>query len=169
MNEARDHFPTWHRLQQFRRLLTPITRARTTAALLGLVSLAAGLGIIVIDGFLSSYPQFRHWWIAIGALAFYGPGLCFALAYWGLKAGRVWTLWVAIAAAGWQGLLAGITTACFAFFTSPFSLVVVVGGLLWVAIDTIFALQLLRARPWVKAQVEGHRGFAVEAVQADPV
>ena len=84
--------------------LTPIVRARATAACLAILSLAVGLGIIVYDGLITSLPQFRAFWLVLGAGAFYLPGMGYGLAWWGLGSGRAWAVKAGIAAAVLQAI-----------------------------------------------------------------
>lgn len=159
-----DNFPTFRRLQRLRRALTPVNRARTTAALLTILSLGVGIGIIVIDGIFGRYPQFREYWILLGTAAFYLPGACFGVGWWGLTTGRVWPLRVAIAGAAWQALAAIALGVLFVYYSTLLSgtLTFLAGSVLGVVINVIFILQLLRARPWVESDATAHHGFAVD-------
>ena len=143
------------------RRIDPITKARVGCGLMAGVSIAVGLGIIVVDGLLNPHARFRPFWIALGGVAFYGPGACLALAWWGLRAGRGWAVQIGLVAAVLQATLAAGATVYFAGFARPWSVLPMVEGMLWTAADVLVALQLRRALPWVRADVAERHGFEV--------
>ena len=145
----------------FRRI-DPITKATTTAVLLALISLGVGLYVILAGGVFNPLRQFRLFWVVLGGVAFYGPGVCFGLAVWGMRTGRRWPVVTGAVAAVLQGLLAVAATVFFAAFARPFSVLPVLEGVLWSAAAFILASQLWRALPWLRADAEHRRGFAVE-------
>ena len=163
-------FPTFRHLDALRRKLRPVARARLTAVLLAAVSLVTGLAIVIYDGFILGQAQYRLYWIASGLIPFYLPGAAYALAWWGLGNSRPWTAHIAMAAAAVQA-------GCAVFFAVSLTLVsvsygmFVIGGLLGIAIDAIFILQLRRALPWVRADASKTHGFMLddEVVEAETV
>ena len=145
----------------FRSGLTPIVRARATAACLAILSLSLGLGIMIYDGLIASLPQFRLFWLLLGGVIFYLPGVAYGLAWWGLGRGRAWTGRLAMGVAVPQAALSlafGIGNIATGLAPSVF---ILAECLLWTTACVILFLQIRRALPWVEADTGDHHGFEV--------
>lgn len=168
MTDTADQFPTFSRLQAFRRSLTPVRRAETTAGLMALLSMLVGVGIVLVDGvFNTRFPQFREEWIVFGTLGFTLPGGCFALAWWGLRTTRRWPLVIGAIGAALQAIAGVATITVVIWYTGMPYLLLVLGVALGVALEIILIWQLRRAWPWLGSDATVTHGFNV--IAAEPV
>src|SRR5690606_18978416 len=130
------------------------------------LSLVVGLGTVFYDGLLN--PQFRAmvFFVTIGVAALYVPGVVLGVAAIGVRRG--WLRWVraGVAAAIVQGVLA-LGAVAGHLWLGPVSLLLVLGGLFWATGDFYVAWRLKRSLPWVAADAEGKRGFAIEVAEAE--
>lgn len=136
--------------------------------LLGGMSLVIGLGVTIYDGILNPLTQPMLFFVAVGMLAFYIPGLLMGYAAWGVRNGRLTAVKLGIFAAVAQGLMAAVVTPG-QFVVTSFSLVLLIEGILWTAADFYVAWLLWKSLPWVATDAESHHGFEVGAVEAEAV
>ena len=130
------------------------------------LSMVIGLGVTVYDGALNPLPRPRAFFIVVGLVAFYVPGMLMGLAAVGLRRG-----WAGLVRAGSLAALAQGAMALVPTFghpaVGPFSPVLVIEGLLWTAADVYVALLLWRAAPWVVGDAAAKAGFEVGRVDAE--
>jgi hypothetical protein len=133
---------------------------------LGGLSLLLGTTTIVVGLLFPRYPQFQPYVIGSGLVLFYLPGLALVGAAWGVWKRQAWPVRLGIVAAGWQVLAATTVGVWFAFWANPFSIVPVLEAVLWTLAASLVAWRLWRSLPWLATDVNGRRGFAVEASPA---
>jgi hypothetical protein len=157
-------------LLSLRRQLTAVNRAAFTAAALALICIATGLATFLYDGILGDHTErIRRFWLVVGAVAFYGPGVAFGLAWWGLKNGRIWAIRVGQIGAMLQVAVALTAVISFAVIARMATPIILLGGAAWIAIDVILFLQLARAVPWVRTSTDSTHGFAVDVSDAEVI
>ena len=156
------------RLNDFRREHPRGWTFLAAASMAGL-SLVIGLATTIYDGAMNPLPRARLFFLAVGILAFYVPGLLMGYAALSLRRGRTTPVTLGVVAAVAQGVMAGVVTPGHALLL-PFEPLTFVEGMLWTAADFYVAWRLWRSLPWVRADAEANRGFEVasaEAVEAE--
>ena len=138
----------------------PVRKAVWWLIPLSALSLLLGTGAIIWDGVIMANPQTRWLAIAVGAVGFYLPGLCFAGAIYGLFRGHLRLVQIGIVVAIVQGLGTFLGFGSM-YLTKMYSITSTLAILLWATMAFGAAIRLWQARRWANVSVAGHRGFDV--------
>ncbi len=128
---------------------------------MAIISISVGLGVMIYDGLITSLPQFRAFWLVLGGVAFYLPGVAYLLSWWGLGRGRYMAALAGLPMAAVQAALALFAAVGHAAGGLPFVWTVFAGGFLWAVVCVVLVFQIRRALPWVAADAETHHGFEI--------
>ena len=143
----------WHWL-----VTHPRGRVFMFALVMAGLSIIIGVGTTVFDGILNPQRRPMLFFLAVGLIAFYVPGVLMALAATGLRRGWARLVQLGSAAALAQGCMAAFATVG-QFHVTAFTLSAMVGGVLWTTADFALAWLLWRSVPWVRSDVAQHHGF----------
>jgi hypothetical protein len=131
--------------------------------LLGIASALFGLVMIVGFGYFNRLVRFRPYFIGLGFLGWFLPGVLMITCWWYLQRRNRFALRGAIGVCAMQ--------ACFAialfianFLLTPISIVPIVMTLLWTLAAGQLLIQLWRARPIVDSDAEHHGAFEAHVI-----
>ncbi|MBC8107812.1 MAG: hypothetical protein H7Z14_14585 [Anaerolineae bacterium] len=137
--------------------------AQRSLRLLGIISALFGLVMIVAFGYLNRSVRFRPYFIAMGFLVWFLPGVLMVMCWWYLNRRNRIALRLALVMCAVQTLFAIALFAMFLVLT-PISPVPIVMTLLW-ALAAVQLLTLLwRARPAVDLDAEHHAAFEPQMI-----
>jgi hypothetical protein len=137
--------------------------AQRSLRLLGIISAAFGILLIVAFGYLNRLPQFRLHFIALGFIVWFLPGVLMVTCWWYLNRRNRIALRVALIVCSIQMLFA-IALFVLNFVLTPISIVPIVMTLIWTLAAAQLLAQLWRARPAVDLDMEHHTAFEAQLI-----
>ena len=143
----------------------PIEMAIRSTRTLGIVSAAFGLVMMLAFGYLNRYPRFRPYFIGMGLIVWFVPGVLYLTAWHFMRRRSRAAVVSAMVTAGVQAVFAG-TMFVGSLTLQPVSPVPVVLTALWVAALGQLIVHLRRSLESVRLDTEHVRGF--EAFGSDP-
>ena len=147
----------------------PIELAIRSTRLLGVVSTAFGLVMVLVFGYFNRFPHFRKYFIGMGMLVWFIPGVLFLTAWWFMRRRSRAAVLTAMTTAGVQALCAA-SILVGSLKLQPVSPVPVLVAGLWVAALGQLLVHLWRSLESVRIDAEHVRGFeAVGPVAPRPV
>ena len=142
---------------------TLVLTARSTR-LLGLVSSLFGAVIIVAYGYFNRFHHARPYFMALGLIVWFAPGLVFLAAAHGLTQMRKSAASIGMLIAGFQSLCAAALLVAFCTLP-PVSPIPIILCLLWLAALGQLMLLLQRSSRLIRVNVEHRRGFELGAAR----
>jgi hypothetical protein len=137
--------------------------AQRSLRLLGITSALFGLVVVVGFGYFNRLVRFRPYFIGMGFLVWFLPGVLMVTCWWYLQRRDRLALRAAIGVC--------VVQMCFAialfianFLLTPISVVPIVMTLLWTLAAGQLLLQLSRARPAVDLDAEHHAAFEARVI-----
>ena len=137
--------------------------AQRSLRLLGIMSALFGVVMIVAFGYLNRFTRFRPYFIGLGFLVWFLPGVLMVTCWWYLQRRNRIALRVAVAVCAVQMIFA---IALFAanFLLTPISVVPIVTTLVWALAAGQLLVQLWRGRPIVDSDAEHRPAFQAHVV-----
>lgn len=144
---------------------TPLARAVRTLRLVGVLNVAVGTLFILTLGIANSYTLYRKWFFGGGVVGLLIPGILFLVILPALRRASINALIVALAAAGFQSLVA-IAAFVSNFILRPISPIPVLLTGLWMCamLDLVFILRKCFVQFRFSA-MEGRRGLEPLAIE----
>lgn len=137
--------------------------AQRSLRLLGIASALFGLVLIVAFGYFNRLQRFRPWFIGMGFLVWFLPGVLMVMCWWYLNRRNRIALRLALLVCAIQMLFAISLFGLFLVLT-PISPVPIVMTLLWTLAAAQLLVQLWRARPAVDLDAEHHAAFEAQVI-----
>jgi len=137
--------------------------AQRSLRLLGIISALFGIVLIVAFGYFNRLQRFRPYFIGMGFLVWFLPGVLMITCWWYLNRRNRIALRMAIILCAIQMIFAAILSAL-NFLLTPISILPIVMTLLWTLATMQLLVQLHRARPAVDFDAEHHAGFEAQVI-----
>jgi hypothetical protein len=144
----------------------PIELAIRSTRLLGVASTAFGLVMVFAFGYFNRLPHFRKYFIGLGMLVWFIPGVLFLTAWWFMRRRSRASVLAAMATAGVQALFAGAILVA-SLTVQPVSLVPVLVSALWAAALGQLIVHLWKSLESVRLDTGHVRGFDAVAGPAN--
>lgn len=136
----------------------PVRLAIRSTFVLGVTCALFGLVFLVVFGYLNTYQQYRPWFMAMGVVVWFGPGVLFVACAYLMRRGSRGGATGALAAAGFQFVAAAALLVASAMF-EPVSPLPLVLGVLWLVALFDCMRRLVSARRFLAAGTSRTRGF----------
>ena len=140
--------------------IAPIERAAGSLRLLGILSALFGVAVIFAGGYFNGYEHFRVFFIGIGSIIWFIPGVLEIASAFMLRARQRWAAALGIIVTFLQLIVAVIIFAL-QFTYSPISLVPVVLSVLWALALLRTIGEVYRAANAIKNDAQTLRGFEI--------
>jgi hypothetical protein len=145
-----------------------LTVAVRSTRLLGLATALFGLVVVVAFGYFNRYQRYQAWFIGIGLLVWFVPGVLYLTCAGYLARRRRGAAVAGIALASVQAVCAAAAFLA-NFMLTPISPIPVVLTALWLAALVQLIVQLRRVAEDLGADAQYHRGFEPLPVAVLPV
>ena len=136
----------------------PIELAIRSTLLLGVASTAFGLVMVLVYGYFNRFLQFRKYFIGMGMLVWFVPGVLFLTAWWFMRRRSRAGVLTAMATAGVQALFAAVAFVG-SLTVQPVSPVPVVLSAVWAVALGQLLVHLWKSLESVRLDAEHVRGF----------
>lgn len=146
----------------------PVRLAIRGTFVLGVACTLFGLVFLVAFGYFNRYQQYRPYFLAMGLVVWFGPGVLFVACAYLMRRGSRGGATGSLATAGFQCVLAAALLVASATF-EPVSLLPIVLGVLWVVALVDLMRRLVAARRFLGAETTRTRGFDLSADVPRPV
>jgi hypothetical protein len=147
----------------------PIELAIRSTRLLGFASTAFGLVMVLVFGYFNRFLHFRKYFIGLGMVVWFVPGVLFLMAWWFLRRRSRAAVLAALATAGVQ-LLFAVAILIGSLTVQPVSPVPVLLCVLWAAALAQLVVHLRGSLESVRVDTAHVRGFeALGAPSPKPV
>jgi hypothetical protein len=137
----------------------PLRLAIRSLRLLGVVSAAMGLYVVIVLGYLNRYTLYRRHFMALGMVAWFVPGVLYVMcAVFIGRRSRTAVIGAIVTTAGQAACAAGLLVA--SFLLSPVSIVPIAVCAVWVLALAELLVHLKGSLAVIRMDAEQLRGFA---------